>query len=297
MRLILLTALTMVAFAANSVLNRMALVEVGMDAVWFGTIRLFAGAVMLAVLCLMLRRGVSPGGPGRVAGVVSLLVYIYGFSAAYRALDAGLGALILFGCVQITMFGGALVQGERPPARRWAGAALAFAGLGWLLAPGAPGVEVADVAAGSGGGVSLAHGLMMAAAGLGWGIYSLAGRGAGDPLLGTAANFVIAAPVGLILGGVLALAGQAGGALPMAGVALAVLSGAVTSGLGYALWYSVLPTLPASVAAVAQLTVPIIALGGGMVFLGETLTLGFAIASVMVLGGVAVSVLPFKKPR
>ncbi|SFQ37870.1 EamA-like transporter family protein [Roseivivax halotolerans] len=278
-RLFLLTALTMTAFAANSVLNRMALADWGMDAARFGTIRLWAGAVTLVALSYALRGGMRWGGRGRALGVISLLIYIYGFSAAYLSLDAGLGALILFGFVQITMFGGALRGGERPPARRWAGAALAFAGLAWLLWPG------------SGAEVSLPHGIMMAAAGLGWGLYSLAGRGAGDPLVGTAANFALAAPLGLIIG----VAFGDGGNLSGAGVALAILSGAVTSGLGYALWYSILPRLAASAAAVAQLTVPIIALGGGMIFLGESASLHFALASLLVLGGVAVSVLPFPK--
>ncbi|MHA7875016.1 DMT family transporter [Roseivivax sp.] len=281
MRLFLLSALTMAAFAANSVLNRMALVDGGMDAALFGTLRLWAGALTLLALCLVTRGGLRLGGRGRALGVASLLVYIYGFSAAYLALDAGLGALILFGCVQVTMFGGALLGGERPGGRRWAGAGLAFAGLAWLLWPG------------SGAPVSPVHGLLMAAAGVGWGLYSLAGRGAQDALMGTAANFALAAPLGLALSLLLG----AGAGADAAGIALAVLSGAVTSGLGYALWYAVLPRLEASAAAVAQLTVPILALGGGMVFLGESLTWQFALASLLVLGGVGLSVLPFRRRR
>ncbi|QFS81911.1 EamA-like transporter family protein [Roseivivax sp. THAF40] len=281
MRLFLLTALTMVAFAANSVLNRLALVGGEMDASWFGTIRLAAGALMLAAICLIRSGQLHLRAPRRWVGVGALLVYVYGFSLAYVVLDAGLGALVLFGFVQISMFAGSLWGGERPPARRWIGAAMAFAGLVWLLAPGV------------GADISLPHGLLMAAAGIGWGIYSLAGRGAGDPAMGTAANFILAAPIGLALS--LAVAPLPD--LPASGMALAVLSGAVTSALGYILWYSVLPQLPASVAAVAQLTVPIIALAGGMIFLGEALTLTFALASILVLGGVAVSVLPFSKRR
>ncbi|ETX30102.1 DMT family transporter [Roseivivax isoporae] len=278
MRVVLLTVLTMTAFAANSVLNRMALADGAIDAATFGTVRLVAGAAMLAILCLVLRGGLALGGPRRAMGVLSLLVYIYGFSAAYLSLDAGLGALILFGVVQITMFGGALAAGEALPVRRWTGAALALGGLAWLLWPGA------------GAQVSLPHGALMAAAGVGWGVYSLAGRGAGDPLVTTAANFLLAAPLGLVAG--LLMAGSGGGvAVPDAyGVALAILSGAVTSGLGYALWYSVLPRLEASVAAVAQLTVPVIAMAGGMLFLGEALTPTFAGAAALVLGGVALSV-------
>lgn len=278
MRVFVLTALTMVAFAANSLLNRAALTGGGIDPVSFGTIRLWAGAATLVVLAWALRGRVVLGGPGRLAGVVGLVLYIYGFSAAYVALDAGLGALILFGTVQVTMFGGSLLGGERPPVLRWVGAALAFGGLAWLLWPG--------------GGVSLspAHGAAMVLAGAGWGVYSLAGRKAQDPLLATAANFLLAAPLGVLLGVVLT-AGPAAAAPEVSGVVLALVSGAVTSGLGYALWYHVLPQLAGSVAAVAQLSVPVIAMAGGMVFLGEALTPEFAIAAVVVLGGVALSVL------
>lgn len=282
MRLFLLTALTMIAFAANSVLNRMALAGGGIDAMSFGTIRLIAGAVMLGALSLALRGGVRLGGKGRIAGVAALLLYIYGFSTAYTVLDAGLGALILFGVVQITMFAGGLIAREAVPPRRALGAALAFAGLAWLLWPGA------------GPQVSVAHGLMMAAAGLGWGIYSLAGRRSTDALQGTAANFLLAAPAGLALG--LALPSE-GVRLGAEGIALAVLSGAVTSGLGYALWYRVLPDLPSSSAAVAQLTVPVIAMLGGVLLLGETLGLPLIGASLVVLGGVALSVVPLRGRR
>ena len=276
MRLLLLTALTMVAFAANSVLNRVALAGGHIGAAEFGTIRLFAGAAMLAVLCFALRGGVRLGGPARVAGVLALLTYIYGFSLAYDALDAGLGALILFGTVQITMFAGGLIAGETMPPQRWIGAVLALTGLAWLLWPGGQ-VQV-----------GLVHGLFMAGAGVGWGIYSLAGRKAGDALQATAANFIIAAPLGILVG-LFMPASPVEVARP--GVILALVSGAVTSGMGYALWYSVLPRLEASVAAVAQLTVPVIAIVGGMVLLGEVLDMKTALASALVLGGVAVSVL------
>lgn len=279
MRLFLLTALTMIAFAANSVLNRMAIAGGTMDAVSFGVIRLISGALVLGLLCLMLRGGLRLWGPGRAIGVLALLVYLYGFSLAYRALDAGLGALILFGVVQITMFAGGLLAREAMPARRWIGAAMAFGGLAWLLWPGA------------GPQISVVHGLLMAAAGVGWGVYSLNGRRSGDALMATAANFIWAAPLGLLVGW-LVPKGAGGIVIGPQGVLLAVLSGAVTSGLGYALWYNLLPRLAASVAAVAQLTVPVIAMAGGMLFLGEALTSEFVLATALVLGGVAVSVIP-----
>jgi drug/metabolite transporter (DMT)-like permease len=276
MRLLLLTALTMTAFAANSVLNRAAVGSGSIGAVEFGVLRLLSGAVILVVLALLSRRALRLGGSGRVAGVGGLVLYIFGFSWAYLSLDAGLGALILFGCVQITMFAGALLQGERPPGQRWAGAAIALGGLGWLLWPDA------------GAAVSLPHAGAMVLAGAGWGIYSLAGRAARDPLVATMANFVLAAPAGLLFAA--ALPSVPTGVAPN-GVALAVLSGAVASGLGYALWYSVLPKLSGTVAAVAQLTVPVIAMLGGALVLGEVPSLGALGAGAVVLAGVAVSVL------
>ncbi|MEZ5675217.1 MAG: DMT family transporter [Thalassovita sp.] len=276
MRLILLTTLTMVAFAANSVLNRMGLAQAGMDPVAFGTIRLVSGAAMLGVLVLALRGGITLAGRGRVAGVSSLVLYIYGFSGAYVALDAGMGALILFGTVQITMFAGALWQRDTLPLMRWLGALVAFAGLVWLLWPGA------------GAEVPFAQGGMMVFAGVGWGIYSLAGRGAGDALGTTAANFLLAVPVGGLLGLWHSAGGEAAPATAT-GIGLAVLSGAVTSGLGYALWYSLLPALGAGRAAVAQLSVPVIAMIGGALLLAEWPDPNVLLAAAVVLSGVFLS--------
>jgi drug/metabolite transporter (DMT)-like permease len=275
MRLFLLTTLTMLAFAANSVLNRWAVGPGHIGAVEFAVIRLLAGAGMLAALVLWQRGGLAwPGGKGRVAGVMGLSAYLIGFSLAYRGLDAGTGALVLFGMVQVTMFAGALLSREAVPVRRWIGAGLALGGLTVIAAPGA-------VAA-----LPLA---LMAVAGVGWGVYSLAGRGATDPLAATAWNFLLAVPLLLPFG----LA--AGVVRPDAtGLALAVVSGAVTSGLGYALWYAILPRLGAARAAVAQLTVPVIAALGGAVLLAEVPGLRFWGAAVLVLGGVALASLPYK---
>lgn len=275
MRLFLLTALTMLAFAANSVLNRWAVAPGHIGAVEFAVIRLLAGAAMLAVLVLWQRGGIAwPGMRGRVAGVLGLSAYLLGFSLAYRGLDAGTGALVLFGTVQVTMFAGAVLSREQVPGRRWAGAVLALAGLVLIAAPGTAGL------------VPLA---LMAVAGFGWGVYSLAGRGAVDPLAATAWNFLLSVPLVLPLG----LA--AGVTRPDAvGVTLAVVSGAVTSGLGYALWYQVLPQLGAARAAVAQLTVPVIAALGGAVLLAEVPGGRFWLASLLVLGGVALASLPYR---
>ena len=269
MRLIILVSVTMLAFAANSLLNRMALAESEAGAASFAALRLLSGALMLVAIVQI--RGQANWRLTNVAGPLSLLAYVIGFSFAYLSLDAGLGALILFGGVQITMFAGALLRGESVPTMRWVGAGFAFAGLSFLLWPsGTTPVPL------------LGAGLMLGAA-LGWGIYSLLGAGAADPLGATARNFLWATPLGL-----LPAFFMWDGMSPI-GALLAVLSGAVTSGLGYALWYRVLPELPASVAAVAQLTVPIIALAGGIVFIGEELTWRFLVAALMVLGGVVLS--------
>ncbi len=261
-------AVVMAAFAANSVLNRMAVGQGLIDPAGFALVRLAAGAAVLALIAVYRGGGLR----GSVAGVAGLLVYLFGFSLAYGRLDAGTGALLLFGTVQVVMFAAAWRAGEAVPARRWAGVALALAGLALLLAP-----------AGQGG--ALAFGAMLAA-GAGWGIYSLAGRRAGDALAATAGNFVFALPVGVLAAW--AMGADFGAARP-AGLGLAVLSGAVTSGLGYALWYRVLPSLDRGRAAVAQLTVPVIAAAGGALVLGEGIGLAFVLPAALVLGGVLVA--------
>ncbi len=272
-RLFLLTTLTMVAFAANSLLNRAALVDSQTGPAAFAALRLFSGAVTLGMLVALRHGWPRLTGPGRLIGAGSLSLYMLGFSFAYVALDAGVGALILFGMVQLTMFGGAVILGERPHMARWIGSALALLGLTWLVWPT------------STEALSLFAVFLMAGAGLGWGVYSLAGRGAKDPLSETAANFICATPVALAIWVVLP------DGLTFQGAMLAILSGAVTSGLGYALWYSVLPKLDASVAALAQLTVPVVAVAGGVLLLSEPLTLRLSLASAVILGGVAFGIL------
>lgn len=279
MRLIALTTLTMIAFAANSVLNRLALEGGDMGPASFAAIRLLSGAAMLVALVLARRGGLAQL-YSRIdwTGPLTLALYVLGFSFAYVTLDAGVGALILFGGVQITMFAGAVLAREAIPPTRWVGAALAFGGLVWLMWPQA-GVSP------DGTGAAL-----MIAAALGWGLYSLIGRRAGDPLVATARNFMLAAPAGLVVWAVMPDAAS------WRGAGLAVMSGVVTSGLGYALWYRVLPGLPAAVAAVAQLTVPIIAMAGGVVFLAETPDVRFMLAAGLVMGGVIVSLYRPRSP-
>lgn len=270
MRLFLLTALTMVAFAANSVLNRMALADAAIGPALFAALRLGSGAFALALLVLVQRRALPVFRRLRLAQTGALTLYMLGFSFAYVTLDAGVGALVLFGGVQLTMLAGAAVMGEALTPRRVGGAFLALAGLVVLLWPA--------------GGAQLPPGgaLLMAAAGLGWGMYSLAGRGAADPLAATAANFVLATP--LAFAALMAFP-DAVPPLPR-GVALAVVSGVVTSGLGYALWYAVLPRLSAAGAGIAQLSVPLIAAAGGLALLAEVPEPRFALAAILVLGGI-----------
>lgn len=269
MKLFLLVALTMVAFAANSVLNRLGLEDGLMDPTSFAVIRLVSGAVALCALVLLSGRRVPLFARSRILGAGSLAVYMIGFSLAYLTLDAGVGALILFGGVQITMFFYVLLKGEPLPSARWQGAGVAMVGLAYLLVPGGAAPDF-------GGAV------LMAAAAVGWGAYTLAGRLEADALGATAGNFVWAS-----LGMILCFALLGGGhVVSMRGVAFAVMSGVVTSAMGYALWYRLLPQLEVSVAGVAQLSVPVIAVLGGVAFLGEVVTVPLVVASVVVLGGV-----------
>ncbi len=277
MRLFLLTTLVMFAFAANSVLNRLALAEHAIGPGSFAAIRLGSGALVLVALIQIRQQRLSLSGKGRAIGAGSLLLYMLGFSYAYLTLPTGVGALTLFGGVQVTMFGAAALSREQIPPQRWLGAAIAFAGLLWLLLPLGQGT------------VALHGAVLMVAAAVGWGIYSLNGRKENNPLAATAGNFVLAAPIAVAA---MLLWPDALHTSPK-GIVLAIVSGAITSGLGYALWYSVLPRLQASAAAVAQLTVPVIAFGGGSLLLGEPLSLRFALATILVLGGVALS---FAKP-
>ena len=275
MRLFLLVTLTMCAFAANSVLNRIGVGVLGMDPLDFATIRTAAGAAMLWVL-VMWRGGSVPAilSRRRLAGAVSLAVYMLGFSWAYLTLDAGLGALILFGVLQIVVFGWAVFQRESIAPLRWLGAVIALVGLVVLLWP-------AQSAA-----VPVAGAVSMTAAGVAWAAYTLLGRGEGDPLAATAGNFLLALP---LVGAAMLAAGI--GSWPALGVLTAALAGAVTSGLGYALWYRLVPQLPTTLAGIAQLSVPVIAVAAGSALLGEALSARLLTAGVLVLGGIGVSLL------
>lgn len=271
-RVLALTALTMVAFAGNSLLCRAALGHTHIDAASFTTIRLISGALVLWLL-MRLRRGTRLG-TGNWRSALTLFIYAAGFSYAYLSLPASTGALLLFGAVQATMIGYGIWSGERLRYLQLAGLILAFAGLIGLLLPGV----TAPPLFGS---------LLMLGAGVAWGIYSLRGRGAGDPIAVTAGNFLRTVPIAIILSAFR----FKGIAMDADGFGYAVASGALASGLGYAVWYTVLPALKATRAASVQLSVPVIAALGGVLFLGEHISLRLVLASVAILGGIALVIL------
>lgn len=272
--LVALVAIVMLAFAGNSLLNRAAVGAGEIGALEFSLYRVMSGALILGVLAVVTRRRLTLLSPKRLAEAFWLTLYLLGFSIAYVSLDAGVGALILFGGVQLTMFAGAVIKGEPVPARRWVGAALALSGLAWLFWPS------------DGVAFSWTHGAFMAIAALGWGLYSLAGRRSHDPLASTAANFIWAVPMCWLP---LMMVPVSPEALPPTtwGIVLALISGGITSGLGYALWYAVLPRLAATSAALWQLSVPVIAIAGGAILLQESVTPVVIVASALVIAGVA----------
>lgn len=267
-RILLLTTLAMLAFAGNSLLCRLALRDSAIDAASFTAIRLFCGALTLWLL-LRLRQGRRPVA-GNWPGALALFTYAAAFSFAYLQLDTGAGAVLLFGAVQLSMLLWGWLHGERLGLVAGLGTALATAGLLALLLPGAsaPPLQAA---------------LLMLLAGIAWGAYSLLGRGLGDPLAVSAGNFLRATPLALLLAAL--LLGQLDWDGP--GLLYALLSGALTSGIGYAIWYSALPGLRASQAATVQLSVPILAALGGSLLLDEALSLRLLLSAVAVLGGIA----------
>jgi drug/metabolite transporter (DMT)-like permease len=270
-RTIALTSLAMIAFASNSLLCRAALKHTSIDAASFTTIRLISGAVMLSLVARM-RRGTSIGG-GNWLSAFALFAYAAGFSFAYVSLPAATGALLLFGAVQATMIGHGVWVGERLRRLQLVGLMLACGGLVGLLLPGLSRPPLYGA-------------VLMLGAGVAWGVYSLRGKGAGDPTKVTAGNFLRAVPIAAALS-VLMLKG----ALDIAGFWYAVASGALASGIGYAVWYTALPALKAAKAATVQLSVPVIAALGGIVFLGEPITLRLVLASAAILGGIALVIL------
>lgn len=276
MRTAILSALALCSFAANSILCRLALASGAIDPVLFTTVRLCSGAILLAAL--VAASGGKPLKQGNWISALMLFGYAIAFSLAYVGLKAGTGALLLFGSVQATMILYSMVKGHHPAWNQWIGLVLAIGGLVYLVLPGlaAPPYERAA---------------LMIAAGIAWGIYSLRGRTARDPMAATAGNFIFAAPLAFLP---LAIAGNHRH-WTSAGLAWALLSGAVTSGLGYVIWYAVLPHLGNVRAAIVQLMVPVLAAVAAATLLHESLTARLILSGLVTLSGVAVAVLA-KRP-
>jgi drug/metabolite transporter (DMT)-like permease len=265
------TTLAMIAFAANSVICRIALREGAIDAASFSSIRLVSGTLMLLLIAPQTEKR-ALAGSGSWTSAAALFLYAVPFSFAYTTLSAATGALILFGCVQATMMIAALRTGERPHAAQWVGMILALAGLVYLVWPGLAAPPLRGAA-------------LMAVAGFGWGVYSLRGRGAARPLAETTSNFLRSVPLVLAVSAI----GLPGLHAVPKGIVLAALSGAVASGLGYVAWYAALGGLTATRAAIVQLAVPILAAVGGVLFLAEAISARLVLAAVMVLGGIALA--------
>ena len=271
---ILLAALAIAAFAGNSLLARAALADGAIEAGAFSAIRLAAGAIILLPFL-----GAKPS-RADLPGATALAVYVAGFSLAYLSLGAGLGALILFSCVQATIMLTGFFRGERPSALGWVGLAIAMGGLALLLAPkgGSTGTDT----------ISIAAAIMMGVAGIAWGAYTLIGRASGDPAGSTARNFLLAAPMVLPM---LLLDSE----MPSShGVMLAVIAGALTSGLGYVIWYKVAPRLGLATVASVQLATPVVAAIGGVLLLSEPLSWPLVLGGALIVGGI---VLTIHKPR
>lgn len=269
-RILLLTSLAMLAFAGNSLLCRMALRETGIDAASFTTIRILSGALVLLLIVGMQGRLRSMAGNWLTA--FGLFAYAACFSFAYASLSTGTGALLLFGAVQATMIGYGLWRGERLTLRRGAGFLCAFGGMVGLMLPGLTAPPLLGAA-------------LMMVSGIAWGFFSIRGKGAGDPVLVITGSFVRAAPFALLL----SIATWSLASPDKAGVGYAVLSGGLTSGVGYVIWYTALRGLTVTSAATVQLTVPMIAAAGGVLLLGEPVTLRLMLASIAILGGVAIA--------
>ena len=277
-RTALLTTVTMISFAANSILARLALRQGEIDAGTFTAVRIVSAAVGLALVLGFSGEKLSTlRGHGSWRAASALFVYAAAFSFAYLSLEAGTGALILFAAVQITMISVGIKRGERPLPSEWIGLAMALGGLAYLVSPGLAASPAPP----------LIGATLMAVSGMAWGFYSLAAKGARSPVAATASNFTRAAPMAVAI-----LIGVWVAERPRAswlGLELALISGAITSGLGYVIWYMALRGLTASRAAIIQLTVPVLAAFAGVLFLAEQMTLRLALAGAAILGGVALA--------
>jgi len=277
LRTLLLTTVAMTAFAGNSLLCRAALRDTDIDAATFTSVRLVAGALVLWLL-LSLRGNRAPMKQGSWGSALALFAYAAAFSYAYGGLSAAMGALLLFGAVQATMISMGIIRGNRPHLWQWVGFVVAFSGLVGLLLPGltAP---------------PLVSSLLMIGSGVAWGVYSLRAKGAGEPTAVTTGNFIRAVPMALVL----SLVMMTSATIDLAGLGYAIASGAIASGMGYAIWYMALPLLQPTSAATVQLSVPVIAAVGGVLLLSEPLTLRLVVAGIAILGGIAIVILAGQK--
>lgn len=274
----LLTVVALIAFAANSIFGRLALGEPSIDPTSYTAVRMISGAIMLWIIASIRRKKSPAVKSASWASSVMLFTYAITFSFAYISLSAGTGALILFAAVQITMIAVGLHGGERPPLLEWVGLVTAILGLVYLVSPGVK----APSPLGS---------VLMATAGIAWGIYSLLGRGAKDPVLATMENFSRTVPFSCV-GLLLSLSALT---ITPRGFLWAALSGSVTSAVGYVIWYAALRGLSATLAATVQLSVPVIAALGGVVFLSEKFTLRLLISGAAILAGVGLAIYSHKK--
>lgn len=269
LKTIILTGLALIAFAANSILCRLALGSEAIDASSFTVIRLLSGTIVLLIIICSTRKTTRVSTKGSWAASFMLFIYAVTFSYAYISLDTGTGALILFGAVQITMILLSLITGTRLHFSEWTGVTIAFSGFVYLVLPGVTAPSTAGF-------------LLMTVAGIAWGIYTLKGRSSKSPLMDTAYNFFRTTPFVILL----AVITINNTNYSSEGILFALLSGGITSGIGYTIWYIALGGLSSTQAAVLQLSVPVIAALGGVVFVSEAITFRLIISATMVLGGI-----------
>ena len=279
MKPLLLTLLAMLAFAANSILCRMALGGQLIDAASFTAIRLLSGSILLVIILVLRGSSIRKSFSFDIKASIALFLYAICFSFAYINLSTGTGALILFGTVQLTMIVIGVLQGDRPKLTAWLGIVIACSGLVYLVSPGISAPSL--------------HGtILMATAGLAWGVYSWRGKGVTNPVAATTRNFIGTVPLTIVASFIFFSSVE----LQLSGVILAILSGSLASGVGYVIWYAALPYLKPTSAAAVQLSVPMIATLGGVIFMSEPMTMRLNIASITILGGIALVIIANRNP-
>ena len=272
----LLVLLTMLAFSGNAVLTRAALATYNMDPELVLLLRVSSGAITLLFICYLRKYSLKIFSNLHLKTAAALSLYLVGFSYAFTGLETGIGVLIQFGVVQLVMFASSFLSDQQVPKNKNIGAIIAFTGLIYLLWPSG------DFT------LDLTSSVLMAIAGMAWGIYSILGKNAESAISSTTASFLISTPICLLF--VLLLPNDSDFSWSSTGALLAISSGSITSGIGYALWYYVLPKIPSTNAAVSQLSVPLIAAAGGMIFMQELITLKFVLSCILVLGGIAITI-------